>query len=194
MRGINYLKEYMKIYASDGTLEHTKKQEDIFVIKSGKMFKTNDFKIVPFEVKHDAREPLNFVLKNKIGEYMFYITDTGQLKFSVKNIKPTYILIEANFDENDFDEANFDENDYLKTHMMRNMMLDTGHLSVQKTIKILDTFKLSMCKQITLCHVSVKNGHSNFYKKIENATTKNTKQLPPHNVTTYTINKKEIPF
>lgn len=166
---------YTPVYSMKETLDTLKKTDvNIKHMEIGKPVKT-DAKInaIAFPVKHDAVNPVNFIFKNSIGEYGVYITDTGEIKLELPNIRPTLVLIEANFDE-DILKAQIKESEKIIIrdrgfqNVFKNRQLDEsyGHLSWQRTLKVLQTMKLGMCEQITLTHISPTNGHNYFAKRV----------------------------
>lgn len=126
-----------------------------------KTFKIGTFSIVPFEVKHDAIHPVNYLIKDNLsGAQLLYITDTGYIDNLVfKDID--YILIECNFDEKWFDKEELTTTEMIKK---RRLFSDIGHLSIQKTIEFLNRTINHNTKKIILCHIS----HSfDNYKEFE---------------------------
>lgn len=116
-----------------------------------KTFQIGTFKIVPFEVKHDAVHPVNYLIKDNIsGSQMLYITDTGYIDNLIfKDID--YFLIECNFDEEWYNKEELTKTEEVKS---KRLLSVNGHLSIQKTIRVLNNSVNHNTKKIILCHVS----------------------------------------
>ena len=191
IRGLSYLIDYMPCYGSKGTMELYQDDINCKIMKVNKVYVINGFKIMGIESKHDAKEPFNFIIQNEIEEYMLYLTDTGMVNFNLKGIRFRYILIEANYDEEELNKRlEEDTTGYLKTHLRRNLMLDNGHLSLKKTHKILEQLSLGMCKGITLCHLSPRFSKSDFAIRTEKVFKIPTKQLKAKELETTEIKEK----
>lgn len=196
-RGVSSLVRTKKVYGSQGTMRDVKASVNRKIIRSGKSYLIGDLVVVPFEVKHDAREPLNFAIKASGGQFLLYITDTGTVDIKMPNIRPTYIIIESNYDEDALREKIEKDdglNPYLTIHRKRNLMLDTGHLSIQKTITILEGLKLGLCEKIALCHISQANNTEKFGKQIEDKFGIQVIELSPTETITSVVGKTKIPF
>ena len=49
----------------------------LIFVSSGKQFKVKDFNILPFEVQHDAKEPLGYLIQYiPTGEKLLFLTDS----------------------------------------------------------------------------------------------------------------------
>ncbi len=116
-----------------------------------KTFRIGTFKIVPFEVKHDAVRPVNYLIKDDIsGAQLLYITDTGYIDNLIfKDID--YFLIECNFDEEWYQKEELTRTEEIKSKRLLSM---NGHLSIQKTIRVLTNSVNHNTKKIILCHIS----------------------------------------
>lgn len=120
-------------------------------VQAFKTFQIGSFKIVPFEVKHDAVHPVNYLIKDEIsGSQMLYITDTGYIDNLIfKDID--YFLIECNFDEEWYQKEGLSRTEEIKSKRLLSM---NGHLSIQKTIRVLENSVNHNTKKIILCHIS----------------------------------------
>lgn len=139
-------------YSTKETLDKVKVPE--FMKKPVQEFKTfqiGSFKIVPFEVKHDASHPVNYLIKDTIsGSQLLYITDTGYIDNLIfKDID--YFLIECNFDEEWYQKEELTRTEEIKSKRLLSM---NGHLSIQKTIRVLNNSVNHNTKKIILCHIS----------------------------------------
>ena len=96
------LKCYLTRGTYDGLNAETQSQidmNDLIFVKNGDEILLNDCKIRVLQMHHDAREPIGFVIENKIKKIV-YITDTGyvdQRYFPLIKNADMYI-IESNYD------------------------------------------------------------------------------------------------
>jgi ribonuclease BN (tRNA processing enzyme) len=94
-----------------------------------------------FSANHDAAEPLNFIIDEKI----LFITDNYKLQFDFSAFKFTCIMIEANYCE---ELIKGKADDFVNKRRFR------SHMSFQTALLTLKTLDLSECKQIILIHLS----------------------------------------
>ena len=123
------------------------------------------FSIVPFEVRHDAVHPVNYLIKDELSNAkLLYITDTGY----IDNLEFTdidYFLIECNFDEAWFDKEELTTAEQIKK---KRLFSDVGHLSIQKTISFLKRTMNHNTKKIILCHISHSfDGYKEFEQRVK---------------------------
>jgi phosphoribosyl 1,2-cyclic phosphodiesterase len=169
---------YMPIYSAKETLDTLGIEDPNLVpVEIGKPVKTDaGFTFIAFDVYHNCPKPINFVLKNKMGEYVLFVTDTSQVKLKLPNVRPSLILIEANFDEVEL-KARFDAS---MKKVVRNRGYETilkgrqlgdegGHLSFQAAIRVLEKIQLGLCKYIILTHLSPSNSFDYFAYRVSKA-------------------------
>ena len=89
----------INIYASAGTFKKLNLIGHRFkVIKALQQFEIGNFIILPFDTKHDAVEPLGFLIQYKpTGEKLIYATDTYYIKYKFNKLN--YLLIECNYNK-----------------------------------------------------------------------------------------------
>lgn len=111
-----------------------------------------DFRIRVFDTKHDAAEPLGFVVKCD-NEYLLFATDTSHIRqrfMSLFNI----IAIECSYDKKIL-QHRVDTSDINETLAKR---LLTSHMEKQTAIDYINKFcDLSKCREIHLLHTSGDN-------------------------------------
>lgn len=161
---------YTKILASKGTLEtfdlglnEYKKN----VIKANEPKDVGTFTVVPFEVQHDAIEPLGFLIYSKPSkERLLFATDT----YYIKNRFPAcdYYMLECNY-SNDIVKKNL-EAGMPETRVKR---LFTSHFELNHVIEFFKNQDLSKCKAIYLLHLSDGNSDEKLFKEeVQKATGK----------------------
>ncbi len=148
----------VRCYMSEGTLKGAKERPwavktNVEICKSKEIFYVDTFIIQPFDVQHDAEEPLGFLIKSKYtNETLLYFTDTYYLKYRFSNVN--YIIAECNYVKSIL-EKNI-ENGYLpKGRADRTLR---SHMSLEHLLDFLKASDLSELKQIYLAHISDLNG------------------------------------
>lgn len=164
----------INVYASKGTLEaagildhHRAK-----VVKSKEQFTIGDYTILPFDVQHDAKEPLGFLIQHpEIGKLLF-VTDTYYIKYKFNGLN--YIMIECNYSKDIIDKAT--EEGRLNPALRKRLL--TSHLSIQNLKKFLDANDLSKVQEIILLHLSDNNSNEReFIKEVQALTGLPTKTI-----------------
>lgn len=107
--------------------------------------------IKPFEVEHDAIEPLGFLILNtKSTEKIVYLTDTGFTKY-VPN-RPDHLIIECSYCEDILDANKVVLQD-------RYLRLKQHHFGLARVKTFLTALDRSNLKSIVLVHLSATNSN-----------------------------------
>jgi phosphoribosyl 1,2-cyclic phosphodiesterase len=115
-------------------------------------FEIETFKIIPFNVIHDAAEPFGFLLISSITEErLIYFTDTGFMPVAFEGI--THILGEVNYDD-DTIESNVAD-DYLNAALANRIV--KNHMSLKTFLNYINTIDKTLLKEIHLIHMSKEN-------------------------------------
>lgn len=160
-KAIKYLNmDGIDVYASKGTfeslgIEHHRAK----VIESEKLFKVGNFTIMPFETKHDAKEPLGFLINHKEIGNLLFITDSYYCEYNFNNLN--HILVECNYSKNILDENI--ENGVIPVSL-RNRIVKS-HFSLNNVIDFLKSNDLSKVKNLLLIHLSSSNSDSDYFIK-----------------------------
>lgn len=158
-KAIKYLNmDGIDVYASKGTfeilgIEHHRAK----VIESEKLFKVGNFTIMPFETKHDAKEPLGFLINHKEIGNLLFITDSYYCEYNFNNLN--HILVECNYSKNILDENI--ENGVIPVSL-RNRIVKS-HFELNNVIDFLKSNDLSKVKNLVLIHLSSSNSDSNYF-------------------------------
>lgn len=145
----DFLKFGKKVYCTSGTGNHNK-------IEYLKPFQVGIFKITPFEIFHDAKEPCGFIIEFN-GERLAFITDTNDLKYKLKNID--YWMIEANYSPSKLKNSKLDIS--LKKRIQQ------SHMSIDRCKTILDAHNAEKSKLVLLIHGSENHSyHAEFLTKL----------------------------
>ena len=146
----------INIYASMGTIKNTLKGEEItpYRVKriKNKAFKVGNFTILPFNVHHDAVEPLGFLINHKEIGNLLFLTDTTYCDYNFKNLN--HILVECNYAK----ELISDD-----TLTLRNRIVNS-HFELSNVIEFLKSNELDNVRNIMLIHLSTTNGNESYFK------------------------------
>lgn len=156
----------IRIYASAGCLAAAHISGFVSSVKAMREFTVGTFRILPFDVQHDAPEPLGFLLKSmETGEKLLYFTDTYYVKYRFTGL--THILCEANYSLDILQEKI--DSGAVPRFLGERVM--GSHMSMDHLIEMLKANDLSKIKHIYLCHLS--DGNSNaveFKRRVQAAT------------------------
>lgn len=160
----------INMYASAGTLH----SRFVFslprakAIKSKEVFKVGSFKIMAFDVKHDAAEPLGFLIEHPECGKVLFLTDTFYCPYTFSGL--TNIIIEANYSKEIIDRKFGSESGL---EFLRNRILKS-HFSLANCKEMLAANDLSKVNNIVLIHLSDSNSDEiQFQKEVAESTGKN---------------------
>lgn len=144
------------IFTSQGTMDACNLSGHFFnAVKSLQSFTVGTFVVLPFEVEHDAPEPLGFVVKSTItGEKLLYFTDTYYLKYRFAGIN--YIMAECNYSKKTIDE---NLNPVLKNRIIE------SHMSLETLLDMLKANDFNELKEVYLLHLSDSNSDAEYFKR-----------------------------
>lgn len=137
-------------------------------IASRQTIKLGGFKIMAFDVKHDAAEPFGFLIEyNDCGRVLF-LTDTYYCKYTFPGLNN--IIIEANYSKAIIDQKYGAESG---KEFLRNRILQS-HFSLENCKDMLAANDLSQVNNIVLIHLSDSNSdEKQFQKEVSEQTRKN---------------------
>ena len=170
------------VYASSGTLKsrYVDEQSRANPVVSRQNFKAGNFKIMAFDVKHDAKEPLGFLIEHPDCGRVLFLTDTFYCKYTFPNLNN--IIVEANYSKEIIDRKFGPESG---KEFLRNRILKS-HFSLENCKEMLSANDLSKVNNIVLIHLSDSNSdEKQFQKEVSELTGKNV---------TVASNGMEIPF
>ena len=148
------------VYTSQGTFESLSvNSHRTNVVKSGGQFKIGTFTILPFDTRHDAPEPLGYLIVNKDGDKLIFATDTYYVPYRFNGLN--IIAIECNYAA-DILQANVDAGKVPES--MRNRLL-RSHFSLDNVKKFLLANDLSKVREIWLIHLSDGNSDAERFKR-----------------------------
>lgn len=152
-RGVpDLLRMGVPVYASQGTIEAISGDADLTRLnrcEARSPFTVGQFTVLPFDCKHDAPEPLGFVVRYEpTGETVLYCTDTYYLPHKFPGIN--YWVVEANYCESIL-QRRIENREVSKKLKHR---LQTSHMSLRRLLDALDANDLSKTRNIILVHLS----------------------------------------
>lgn len=168
---LEVLNSGISVYASGGTFKHCgfeTKHHNQKTIQSGEQFSLGGFKVLAFDVKHDAKEPLGFLINHDETGKILFLTDTYYCSYTFSKLNN--IIIEANYSKKIIDEKI--ENQALPL-FLRNRILKS-HFSLENCKKLLSANDLTQVNNIVLIHLSDSNSDENLFKnEVQELTGKN---------------------
>ena len=124
----------------------------LHTVKSLAPFTVGTFKVLPFDVAHDAPEPLGFLLTSEAsGERLLYFTDTFYIKYRFPGV--THLLGECNHDEKGIEDAV--RLGYIPAELAPRLV--RSHMSLQTFLDFLKKMDRTRLRQIYLLHMSENN-------------------------------------
>ena len=131
----------------------------IHEIESGVIFNVGDFRIYPFDVVHDAAQPMGFLINHPESGNILFLTDSFYSEFTFKNLNN--IILEVNYDE-EILEGNITAGRIPASLRQR---IVTSHMSLTTAKELLSANDLSNVNNIVLIHLSDGNSHSERFQK-----------------------------
>jgi phosphoribosyl 1,2-cyclic phosphodiesterase len=163
----DFTKSAIDVYCSRGTALNFNATHRLHKVASGTMIQIGEFKVLPFDVVHDAAEPFGFLINHPESGNILFLTDTFYSEFTFRDLNN--IILEVNYDLAIL-EANIRSGRLNPS--IRNRIV-TSHMSLQTAKELLSANDLSKVNNIVLIHLS--DGNSNtadFKREIEGATGK----------------------
>lgn len=160
----------LKMIMSEGTLKGLNEPSMLWhkAVKERDHIEVGTFIIVPFNVQHDAAEPLGFLIySKKTKEKLVFATDTFYVKQKFSGL--THIMVECNYD---IDTLNENVAAGLIDPAQKRRLL-SSHFELHNVIKFLEANDLSKVDKIYLMHLSGNNAErKRFLETIQKLTGK----------------------
>lgn len=155
------------IYTSQGTIDACRLTgHRINAVKALQAFTIGTFKVLPFDVQHDAPEPLGFLIESTAtGERLLYFTDTYYIKYRFTGL--THIMAECNYSKEALLRSI--EAGYVPIELVPRLV--KSHMSLEHFLEMLKANDLKEVRQIYLLHLSDNNSdEEKFREKVQKAT------------------------
>lgn len=134
-------------------------------IKAKQETRIGTWSILPFDIEHDANEPVGFLLQSTLGYKVLYVTDTKYLKYKFKGV--THMMLEVNYIYEQL-KQNIKDN---KVHVgLANRVMES-HFSLEHAVEMLKVNDLSKLEAIHLIHLSSSNANAGVIKQAIQETT-----------------------
>ncbi|MDO7908461.1 MBL fold metallo-hydrolase [Paenibacillus sp. JX-17] len=154
------MKAGMNIYTSQGTADALNiLGHRLRPVAAQTPFQIGTWTILPFDVQHDAAEPLGFLLANTAGDKLLFATDTYYLKYKFKGL--THIMIECNY-STDILYRNVAAG-YIPAVLKGRVM--KSHFSLENVKEFLKANDLHRVQEIHLLHLSDGNSDEARFKR-----------------------------
>jgi phosphoribosyl 1,2-cyclic phosphodiesterase len=161
-----YVKDYLKagipIMASQGTWSTLPYAVEISekVMRSGYWYQFGDFTVTPFQVVHDAAEPLGFIIRHPDMGTLLFATDTEYIKQNFKKLCLSHIMIECNYSQKIIDSRMY-HNETVKG--LRDRILQS-HMELETCKEFIRSNATAALDTITLLHLSDGNSNADQFK------------------------------
>lgn len=160
-----YASEYIKqagidLYSSAGTFAALKLQSHrTRQIKAGAFYTIGGFKILPFDIKHDAAEPLGFLINHKETGTILFLTDTMYSPYTFTGLNN--VIVEANYST----EILAQRMEQAEIPLFVKNRIIKAHMSFENTLSLLAANDLKQVNNIVLIHLSHKHSDENMYRE-----------------------------
>jgi len=153
------LRAGVDLYATRGTINALELTgHRLRPIRAHERFRVGTWTIHPFDTRHDAQEPVGFVLASGHARVL-YLTDTAYCPYRFAGL--THVLIEANWSE------------ALLGRNVREGMIDgalaarirRNHMSLERLLDMLRANDLSRVEAIWLLHLSDQNSDEEMFAR-----------------------------
>ena len=152
------LKAGINSYMSKGTAEALGLSgHRVKIVESKKQFQIGSWHVMPFDVIHDAPEPLGFILQSG-QEKVLFLTDSAYTKYVIPGI--THLMIECNYIPEILEE-NIANRSISKSRKKRLLF---SHFSLENVIDFIKASDLSRLKETWLLHLSESNADPKIMK------------------------------
>lgn len=149
------------VYTSQGTIDACRLTgHRIKPVKALQEVMIGTFAVLPFDVQHDAPEPLGFLLTSRrTGEKLLYFTDTYYLKYRFTGL--THIMGECNYSMDIVEQSV--RNGYIPPELVPRLI--KSHMSLEHFLDLLKANDLHEAKQIYLLHLSNNNSDAERFRE-----------------------------
>ena len=149
------------VYASRGTMEACGLSGHRFhPVEALKELDVGTFRILPFDVEHDAAEPLGFLFTSMAtAEKLLYFTDTYFVRYRFQGL--THIMAECNYTEEGIRESVAEGR--IPVDLVPRLV--RSHMSLEHLLDMLRANDMRTVRQIYLLHLSDNNSEAQRMKE-----------------------------
>ncbi len=159
----------LNVYASDGTIAAmgVANHHRATRLFNQTPVQIGEFKVLPFDVKHDCAQPFGFLINHHECGNVLFITDSYYVAYTFKNLHN--IIVEANYSK-DIVARRLNEG---SLHAKVRDRVIESHMSLETCKQLLQANDLTQVNNIVLIHLSDGNSdEARFQKEIAEATGK----------------------
>lgn len=153
----------VNIYTSFGTAECLRKMgaqpHRLHAKDHKKPFFIGEFKVMPFDVQHDAADPCGWLIEHPEMGKVLFITDTYYISYTFKGLN--HVMIEANYS---WDIINQKIMDGKLQGFIRDRVINS-HMSLETCLRTLAANDLTGVENIVLLHLSDSNSCATTFQK-----------------------------
>lgn len=151
------------IYASRGTIEAIPLMNGtVRTLRSMEVLYIDEWKVMPFDTRHDAAEPLGFIIEHPEAGRILFLTDTSFCPYDFRTLYLDHILVEANYDD-----AILDGN-------VANGLVDSAraartrktHMSLRGACNLIRADQTAELKNVVLIHLSRHNANREEFARM----------------------------
>lgn len=156
----------MDVWATAGTHKdlETADHHRAGTLEKGVVYSFGNFKVKPFDVRHDAADPVGFLINHPETGNVLFLTDTYYCPYTFRNLHN--IIIEANY-SHEVMRVRLEDKEFLRNRVME------SHMSLDTCIDFLKANDLSQVNNIVLIHLSDGNSDERLFRtEVEKATGK----------------------
>lgn len=128
-------------------------------VKPRQQFSIGEFTVLPFDVEHDATEPLGYLIEHPNMGKLLFVTDTYYLKYKFKGLN--HILVECNYSEPILDENI--EREFVHPIMKKRLL--KSHFELNGVIEMINANDMTRVKNIVLLHLSNQNSDADLFQE-----------------------------
>lgn len=129
----------------------------VHIVEPKKRYSIGTWTVVPFELQHDVYN-LGYLLENRQGERLVYITDSIYSKYTFPGLN--VVMIECNYS---LDILNQNVADGIIEPELKNRIIKS-HMSLTTVKEFLAANDLSKLREVHLIHLSRDNSHADRFK------------------------------
>jgi phosphoribosyl 1,2-cyclic phosphodiesterase len=119
-------------------------------------FAIGEWRVLPFDVRHDADGALGFLVEDHLGDRLLYACDTAFIPY--RFAKLTHVAVECNYSRETLRRSS--------AKPRRIARVIRYHMSLERVVTMLETNDLSRVKEIWLLHLSDQHGDASEFRRV----------------------------
>ena len=155
------------VFSTAQTIEFIKKNSKYpihyRIVEKDRKIKLGCFEITPFEIIHDAADPVGYLVSTPCGEAICFATDTGKVTNRMMSYinQGTRIILEANHDP-----AMLYKNTHYPPVLKERIRGQFGHLSNEQSLDALERMGDNHPKTVIFSHLSEENNSPQMLREL----------------------------